>query len=130
MNAVSAIARTGLTAASRRLEAAASNIANARSHGALPGTDGPAVYAALKIQLAAQTGGGVEASLAPAAREALHIYDPHAAFANAAGYVAAPAVDLTQDMLNLAMASYDFAANLAVIRTADDMTRAMLEIRA
>ena len=130
MNAVSAIARTGLSAATRGLEAAASNIANARSVGALPGTNGPAVYAPLEVQLAAQAGGGVEASLAPSAREALLVYDPQAAFANAAGYVAAPAVDLTQDMLSLAMASYDFTANLAVIRTTDDMTRAMLEIRA
>lgn len=130
MNAVSAIARTGLSAATRRLEASASNIANARSGGALPGADGPTVYTPRDVHLSAQAGGGVEASLVPSARDALLAYDPQAPFANAQGYVAMPAVELTQDMLNLAMASYDFAANLAVIRTADEMSRAVLEIRA
>lgn len=129
MNPAAATALSGLNAATRRVEASASNIANLRSTGARDGETGPAVYAALEVQLAAQANGGVTATLAPSARDALLAYDPQAAFANAQGYVAAPAVDLTQDMINLAMASYDFAANLAVIRTATDMTNALLEIR-
>ena len=129
MNPVSAIALSGLTAAARRVEVSASNIANQSSHGALPGVDGPAAYAPLEVQLVTQAGGGVSASIAPSARAALLAYDPQSAFANARGYVAAPAVDLTDETLNLALASYDFAANLAVIRTADDMTRTMLEMR-
>lgn len=128
MNAISAIALSGANAAIRRLEAAASNIANARSNGARPGEEGPAVYAPLEVQLAAQANGGVEAAIAPSVRTALLAYDPQASFASAEGYVAAPAVDFTQDMINLAMASYDFTANLAVIRTADDMTKTMLEM--
>jgi flagellar basal-body rod protein FlgC len=130
MNPATAVAFSGLSAAARRLEASASNIANARSNGALPGENGPIVYAPLEVQLAAQASGGVAASISPSARNALLAYDPQASFANAQGYVAAPAVDLTQDMINLAMASYDFAANLAVIHTAKDMTNALLEIRA
>jgi len=129
MNPVAAIALSGLNAATRRVEASASNIANLSSYGALPGEEGPPVYAPLEVQLAAQAGGGVSANIAPSSRAALLAYDPQAAFANAQGYVAAPAVNLTDEMINLAMASYDFTANLAVIRTADDMTKAVLEMR-
>jgi len=129
MNPVTAIALSGLNAAARRVEVSANNIANQSSRGALPGVDGPAAYTPLEVQLAAQAGGGVSASIAPSSRAALIAYDPQSAFANARGYVAAPAIDLTDETINLALASYDFAANLAVIRTADDMTRAMLEMR-
>jgi flagellar basal-body rod protein FlgC len=128
MNPVAAIALSGVNAATRRLEASASNIANMRTTGALPGEAGPAPYAPLEVQLAAQANCGVSASIAPSARNDLLAYDPQASFANAQGYVAAPAVDLTEDMINLAMARYDVAANLAVIRTADDMTKTMLEM--
>ena len=130
MSAVAAIALSGLAAVTRRVEASASNIANQSSYGAMPGEDGPAVYAPLEVQLAAQPSGGVSATLAPSSRAALLAYDPQSSFANAKGYLATPAVDLTDEMINLAIASYDFAANLAVIRTADDMTKAVLEIRA
>jgi flagellar basal-body rod protein FlgC len=130
MSAVHAIALSGLNAATRRLEASASNIANSRTRGALPDAEGPAVYAPLEVQLAAQASGGVSATLAPSARAALLAYDPSASFANAQGYVAAPDVDLVGETVALAMASYEFAANLAVIRTADEMARAARTITA
>lgn len=129
MSPASAIAMTGVAAATRRLEASASNIANMRSNGALEGVEGPAVYAPLEVQLAAQATGGVSASIAPAARTPLLAYDPQASFANAKGSVAAPDIDLPQEMIRLAMASYEMAANLAVIRTADDLAKAVLEMR-
>ena len=74
--------------------------------------------------------GGVAASLAPSSRAAVLSYDPQAHFANADGYVASPNVDLVDDMLQLATARYSFAANLAVIHTANDMTNAVLDMRA
>lgn len=129
MSPVNAIALSGLNAATRRLEASASNVANMHSYGALDGVEGPAVYAPLEVQLAAQAGGGVGANIAPSARAALLAYDPQASFANAQGFVAAPDVDLPQEMIQLAMASYEMAANLAVIRTADDLAKATLQMR-
>jgi flagellar basal-body rod protein FlgC len=129
MTLVHAIALSGLNAATRRLEASASNIANMRSTGALPGVDGPAVYAPVDVQLIAHAEGGVSASLASSPRAALLAYDPRAPFANAHGMVAAPDVDMVQDIVGLAMASYSYAANLAVIRTADGMARSLLELK-
>jgi flagellar basal-body rod protein FlgC len=128
MGPVQTIALSGMTAATRRLQASASNIANAQTTGALPGVAGPAVYTPVDVQLSAQAGGGVTASLAPSAREARLAYDPKARFADARGYVAAPDVDMVGEIVGLAMASYAFAANLKVLRTADDMARTALKI--
>ena len=73
---------------------------------------------------------GVAASLAPSSRVAVLSYDPQAPFASADGLVASPNVDVVDDMMQLATARYSFAANLAVIHTADDMTNAVLDMRA
>lgn len=130
MNPINAIARSGINAATLRLQAAASNIANMRSRGAAQGSAGPDVYQPLDLHVTAQAGGGVTASLAPSSRAALLTYEPQAPFANADGYVATPDVDVVGEMLQLATARYGLAANLSVIHTADEMTRAVLAMRA
>lgn len=130
MNPASAIALSGLNAAMLRVQASASNIANMRSNGALAAAADPAPYTPLEVRQAPMGGGGVAATLAPSSRAAVLSYDPQAPFANADGYVASPNVDLVDDMLQLATAHYSFAANLAVIHTADDMTNAVLDMRA
>lgn len=127
MNPVSAIALSGLNASTLRLRAAASNIANARSAGAVGAASN--AYAPVEVQQTAQAQGGVAAGLAPSSRAALLTYDPAAAYANAQGYVATPNVDLVSETVELATTGYAFAANLAVLRTADDMARAMLDVR-
>lgn len=128
MSPVQTIALSGMNAATRRLQASARNIANAQTSGALPGVAGPAVYAPVEVQVSAQAGGGVATNLAPSARAARLAYDPQARFADARGYVAAPDVDMVGEIVELAMASYAFAANLKVLRTADDMARSTLKI--
>jgi flagellar basal-body rod protein FlgC len=130
MNPISAISLSGLSAATRRVQASASNIANMRSNGALAIADGPAPYTPLEVRQAPMASGGVAASMAPSSRAAVLSYDPQAHFANADGYVASPNVDLVDDMLQLATTRYSFAANLAVIHTANDMTNAVLDVRA
>jgi len=130
MNPISAISLSGLSAATRRVQASASNIANMRSNGALAIADGHAPYTPLEVRQAPMASGGVAASLAPSSRAAVLSYDPQAHFANADGYVASPNVDLVDDMLQLATTRYSFAANLAVIHTANDMTNAVLDVRA
>lgn len=129
MNPVSAIALSGMNAATLRVRASASNIANMRSSGAVRGANGPAPYRPLDVRETPLANGGVMASLAPSSREAVLSYDPQASFANADGYVASPDVGLVGDMVQLAIAGYGFAANLAVLKTADDMTKSTLEMR-
>ena len=128
MNPISAIALSGLNAATLRAQGSASNIANMRSNGALALADSPTPYTPLEVRQTPMAGGGVTANLAPSSRAAVLSYDPQAPFANADGYVASPDVDLVDDMLQLATARYSCAANLAVIHTAEDMTNAVLDM--
>lgn len=130
MNPVSATALSGLNASTLRLRAAASNIANARNSGAVSAVGAASnAYVPVEVQQTAQAQGGVAAVLAPSSRAALLTYDPAAPYANAQGYVTTPDVDLVSETVELATTSYALAANIAVLRTADDMARAMLEVR-
>ena len=130
MTVVSSIAMSGLNAAALRVQAAASNLANARSNGAVRGEPGPAPYTPVEVQQSATAAGGVSAQLSPSAREPLLTYDPSAPYANAGGYVASPDIDPADEVVSLAMATYSFAANLAVVRTETEMMDALLDTKA
>src|SRR5262245_33173308 len=127
MSAIASIALSGLNAASLRVQAAANNLANARSNGAVSGE--PAPYAPLEVHQSSVATGGVTAQLAPASREPLLAYDPSAPYANAEGYVASPDIDPADEVVALAMATYSFSANLAVIQTENEMMDALLNTR-
>jgi flagellar basal-body rod protein FlgC len=130
MNAVSSIALSGLNAATLRLQAAASNIANMRSNGAVSRAGGPVVYTPLQVEQVATTDGGVTARLAPVSREALLAYDPSAPFANADGYVSAPDIDPMGELLELLTARFSYVANLQVLQTSGNMMDDALNILA
>lgn len=130
MNAIGSIARSGLNASMLRVEAAASNLANARSNGAIAGADGPAPYTPVEVQQSPIATGGVAAQLASSTREPLLAYDPSAPYANADGFVAAPDIDVADEVVSLAQASYSFAANLAVIGAEYEMLDALLDTKA
>jgi flagellar basal-body rod protein FlgC len=130
MSVVSSIAMSGLNAAALRVQAAASNLANTRSSGAVRGEQGPAPYAPVEVRQQATPTGGVSAQLSASPREPLVTYDPSAPYANAQGYVASPDIDPADEVVSLAMATYSFAANLAVVRTESEMMDALLDTRA
>ena len=130
MSAITSIALSGLNAASLRVQAAASNLANARSNGAVRGENGPAPYTPLDVQQSSVATGGVTAQLAPSSREPLLAYDPSAPYANSGGYVASPDIDPADEVVALAMATYSFTANLAVVRTESEMMDALLDTKA
>lgn len=129
---VMTIAASGMAAASRRLEVAASNIANARTNGALPGPDtppdAPQPYAPLRVDQVEIAGGGTRAQVSEAGTEPVPEYDPSAPYANENGMVAAPNVDITRELVEAAIAKYTFAANAAVMRTGAQMNKAVLDI--
>ncbi|MEP7209686.1 MAG: flagellar basal body rod C-terminal domain-containing protein [Alphaproteobacteria bacterium] len=132
MSTVGAIALSGMNAATLRLDAAASNIANVRSNGPLPdaanaATHAPA-YKPLEVDQTPNASGGVSANVSPATRDAIAVYDPHAPYANADGLVATPDVDLAHEMVQLITARYAFAANVQVARTDDEIWASLLSI--
>jgi flagellar basal-body rod protein FlgC len=134
MSNISTIALSGMNAATRRLGVSASNVANAMSTGALSNADGmvppgdPTAYEPLEVVQTASAGGGTQTTVTTTTPSTTTAYDPQAPFANQNGLVAAPNVDLSQEMVNQMIASYSFAANATVMTTDDRMTRTLLNI--
>jgi flagellar basal-body rod protein FlgC len=136
MSSISTIALSGMNAAARRLEVSASNVANVMSTGALPNADGtvpagaPQAYAPLELVQTASAGGGTQTAVTTVTPSTTAISDPQAPFANQDGLVAAPNVDLAQEMISQLIASYTFTANATVMKADDRMTGALLNITA
>ena len=141
------IATSGLSAASTRLEVAASNIANSLTTGALSAASGsgapggasagssnpsnlPAVYVPRQVNQADQSGGGTVATVSADSPGFVAQSDPGAWFANQDGLVAAPNVDLTGALVQLLTAKYAFAANAKVVQSYANTTRSLLDITA
>ncbi len=120
---------TGLFAASKRVEASASNIANAQSAGSLDPNSPNQPYQALTTsQTAIGDLGGVSATNIPKKPGIVNAYAPDSPFANAQGEIGVPNVDLTEDVVNLKLAEISYKANLATIKTASEMSDALLNI--
>ncbi|RXH14534.1 flagellar biosynthesis protein FlgC [Bradyrhizobium guangzhouense] len=142
------IATSGLSAASLRANAAASNIANVRTTGPLPTSSGsstsgsggssstsstyPAAYVPLRVDQVSQSSGsapgGTVATLSTVSPSYTAQSDPSAPFANQDGLVAAPNVDLADQFVQLATAKYSFMANAKVIQAYSETEKSLLDI--
>ncbi len=126
------IALSGLTAASKKVEASASNIANLQTVGSLEdGKQKP--YTPLTTQQTAVTDGngnglGVTSNFVPKGTPYYSAYSPDSPFANAEGIIGVPNVDLAEEAVNLQMARTTYKANAAVLRVADDLSDELLRV--
>ncbi len=111
-------ALTGLLAASKRAEGAANNIANVSS------TD---YRATTTVQTAAPDNAGTQARNIPKTPVIVNAYAPDSPFANADGMVSTPDVDLAEEAVNLKLAEIAYKANASTIKTADEMSKALLD---
>lgn len=119
-------ALSGLFAASKRIEAGASNIANMHTTGALE--DGaPAPYKALTTIQETRPDGGVKAGNIPKSTAFVPAYSPDSPFANADGLVGVPNVNLAEEAVNMTLAKTAYKANLKTIQTAADMQDEMIK---
>jgi flagellar basal-body rod protein FlgC len=123
------IALSGLMAQNQQLSATASNIANATTTGALPTPQAPAstVYKPLTVNFTTLTGGGVSANVTADQNGYSPAYDPSNPDANSQGLIAAPNVDLAQQIINLIETKAVYKANVAVIKTQDEMTGELID---
>jgi len=118
----------GMRAASLRLEAAASNLANAGGTGAPPDAAGRSnAYAPVTVRTTATADGGVRAEVAPRAPAYEVRFDPDDADAGADGTVAAPAVDAAVELTDVLRARQGYAASAKVVAVANDMMRTTLD---
>jgi flagellar basal-body rod protein FlgC len=119
-------ALSGLLAASKRVEASASNIANANTTGALNEADGPAPYSALTITQKTGQNGGVIAEITTKDPGFSAAYDPYSPLANDEGLVGTPNVNLAEEAVNLKLAETAYKASLAAIKVADELNQELL----
>lgn len=115
------IALSGLQAASKKVEASASNIANLQTADYTPIT-------AQQTALTDQTGNGqgVRSDFVPKTQPFTPSYDPDSPFANNEGYVNTPNIDLAEEAVNMTIAKTAYKANVSVIETVQDMTKELL----
>jgi flagellar basal-body rod protein FlgC len=134
MSIASAIAVTGMSVATLRLQVSASNVANSLSDGPLPGSANaagfPSAYAPLRVNQVGAAGGGTSATVGTVPSGYLPTYDPSAAYADGNGMVARPNVDLTSEIVQQLMARYAFAANAQVLRADTQATATLFNITA
>lgn len=119
---------SGLFAASKRVEASASNIANISSAGALDPKDGRAPYSALTTIQKSNDVGGVQAENITKDPGFVPAYDPDSPFANEDGLIGVPNTNLIEDVVNLKVAETAYKANLATIKTANEMNDELFRI--
>ena len=127
------IATSGLAAASLRLQASASNVANILDTGPLPdasnATGFPAAYAPSRVDQVDVAGGGTAATVTTVSPSYAPRYDPSAPYADKNGLVAAPNVDLANEAVQQITARIEFAANAKVIQIESEMMKTLLDIK-
>ena len=135
MTSILSIATSGMTAATRRLEVSARNVANVRSDGPLPSADAavqaqyPSAYSPLRVDQIEVDGGGTIANVSRNSPSHVRSYDPTAPYADSRGMVASPNVDLADEVVQQMVAQYTFAANAKVVNVYAQMMKSLLDIK-
>lgn len=136
MSSALSIGVSGMQAATARLNAAASNIANAQTRGVLPGSgaSGPAAYQPVDVvQKDIGNGtagpGGVGYSYVPRQGGVTPVYDPEAPGADANGMVGAPDIDIATELVSAMIAKYEFEASAKMVSVASDMQKTVVDMK-
>jgi len=92
----------------------------------------PGAYVPLAFNQVDQTAGsgpsGTFGTVSPVSPSFVPSFDPSSPFANQNGLVAAPNVDPVNEIVQLAISRYSFAANAKVAQTDSEMTKSLLDI--
>lgn len=122
---------SGLLAQSKRLAVSADNVANMQSRGLRKG--GPAVqpgaFVPKHVQDVTAAGGGVRAEVRPVAPPSVEVYAPARPDADARGVVTLPNVNLAEELVVQLQAQRAYAASAAALRTQDELTDSLLDIK-
>lgn len=131
LNGVLSTALSGLFAQSRATQAHASNIANVSTIGQVP-EDGietqKQVYQPYDSVNISTDGGGVRSEFVARDPASSSAYYPSSSYANAEGLVDVPNVSLDEEIIGLQQATHAYKANLAVIRTVEELSDELLDI--
>ena len=125
MTPVAAIAQSGIAAATLKLNASASNLANANDTSAV----GAKGYQPIQVDNTALPGGGVLAQAVTLKPGSTVIYDPTSAVADARGFAQAPEIDPIAEVSNTLAAGRAFAFSVKVMKAADDEENTLLDVK-
>jgi len=120
----SAIALSGLTAASLKLAASASNLANADDKAPI----GAPAPKRLDVQTTTATGGGVAAAVTVRSASVL-AYDPASPLANPQGLLQAAEIDPILEISNQLQAGRAFAFSLKALEAQDEAEKTLLDLK-
>lgn len=129
---IGSIALTGLQAAGKRLDVSANNVANVSSTvgrdaaGALKNEP----YRAQRVEQASILPAGVRSRVVDAPNPTIRIADASSVVADEDGTVEAPNVSLDEEVVSQKVASYDFKANLKVLKAQDELFKSLVDIQA
>ena len=119
------IALTGLNSASLRLNAGASNIANAGTVGSLTDPDN-APYTPKATQSKALSNGDVLTQITDKSPAFVPAYNANSPFADQNGFVGAPNIDYAEETIDIKLAEISYKANLKTIEVAKEMFENLL----
>jgi flagellar basal-body rod protein FlgC len=126
MSITSSIALSGINVATLRLQVSASNVANARADGPLPGSadalDVPNAYVPLRVNQTATAGGGTSATVTRSTAKA-PTFDTSAYWEFAAN----PYVALTNELVQQLLAHFDLVGNAHVLRADAQQSAALFD---
>jgi len=135
MSSILSIAASGLASAVQRLQVSANNVANAESDGptqtasATVQAQYPPAYAAQQVDQVATADGGTATIVGSAQPATVTTYSPTAPYADQNGNVSAPNVDLSNEAIQQAIASYQFVANADVMSVYQKMMQTLLNVQ-
>lgn len=120
----------GFRAATERFETSANNLANSNSTARLQndGSVSNEPYRPQTVQAVTQGQGGVGTVVTEQANPTVRRFDPDNAVANEQGFVEVPNVNVAEEFVKLAVASYDAEANLKAIQVQDEIFESALDI--
>lgn len=134
MNSAIRIGLSGLVSASNQVQIASSNIVNANNTSRIDDGGSEATRLAAKkafqpqrAQQSPLAGGGVMTTAVPVKPAQLVAFSPGDPNANTEGLVNFPNVSLATEFVNLILAEQAFKASAALIRTADEIERTLIE---
>jgi flagellar basal-body rod protein FlgC len=121
-----AIALSGIAAATLKLNVSASNLANADDTAPVGSASS---YQPKQVVDSSTAGGGVAATAVTAKPATLVAYVPTSPAANAQGLVETPEIDPISEISNQIAASQAFAYQLKVLKTAKNDEKSLLDIK-
>lgn len=123
------ISGSALSAQSKRMNVAASNMANADSVGTAPGEAYRAKQVMFEAENKGQGIGGVRVTgIVDDTAPMKMVYRPGDPLADERGYVTMPNVDPVHEMVNMISASRSYQANVEVMNTSKDMMTKTLSL--